>query len=164
MRLRTHHLLVAVPLLLSACGSGLQNSTEILGNRLQAQLGSQVQSGDVAITRKPDGAAVTLLRPSPGAELSERDQYLLASAIEGLIDPTLVQIQVTDTQPGPVGYEPPRVQATTAYFKSFAINATPLTAAPAGVPQGLTVDITVHCPPSHSAWNWGYNAPYPTCW
>lgn len=164
MRVRTHHLLVAAPLLVSACGSGLQNSTEVLGDRLQSRLAMPMQHGEVAITRKPDGASVTLLRPGYGSELTEQDQYILASTIEGLIDPTLVEIKVADTQSGPVGYQPLRVQATTAYFRSYAIYSSLANAAPPGVPPGLTVDITIHCPPSHSAWNWGYNEPYPTCW
>ena len=165
MRPRPAHALLLAPLMLAACGSGVQNSTSVLNQRLQTRLATPIQQGDVAVTRKVDGAAVTFLRPSGTTVLTEPEQYALASTVEGLIDPTLVEIKLANTL-APDGYiEQQQLLATQAYFKNYAINAYATPLAPiAGAPTGLTVDITVHCPPSHSSWNFTYDQRYPTCW
>jgi hypothetical protein len=157
--------LLAAPLLLAACsGSGVQNSARILDERLQERLAKPIADGQVALTPQADGATVTLLRPPPppNQDLDDRDRFILASTIEGLLDPSLMQVQVADTATPPT-MDQPRVRATTAYFQTYGIGATP-GATPTLAQQGLTIAITVHCPPSHDAWNWGYDEAYPTCW
>ncbi len=163
--------LLLAPLLLAGCGGtpDVRASTQTLNDRLQTRLAQPLAKGSVALTPEPDGARVTLLLPPPppapqsGQTLDEADGVILASVIEGLLDPSLLQVQVMDTAAAAGTVDQPRVRDTVGYFRTYRIDASAqMNPAPTS-PQGLTIAIAIHCPPSHGEWNWGYNEPYATC-
>ncbi len=171
--------LLLIPLLLAACGasSGMHRSTEVLQDRLATRLRPEVAGGQVALTRTSDGAQVTLVDPTlvppNGQPLDTRSRFVLASVIQGLLDPSLLQIAVLDPAPLPVDPDGGRVRSVTGFLQDFdlgpslrpAVAMQPVATGPGGAPAptGLTIAISLHCPNPAPALGWGYEQSYPTC-
>jgi len=170
-------LLLCPTILLSGCGSfsDLGSATRTLNQRLQAQLQPSIAAGQVALSPQRDGAQVTLLDPAlvpaNGQGLSTSGRFVLDGMVEGLLDPSLLQIVVTDPAAPGGGQNDARVQAVTQYLKFAALApalrpAAAPAAPPAGSapPKGLTIAISLHCPDPLPASGMGYGAAhYPTC-
>ena len=144
-------------LLVGACtSSGVGRSAQGLGQRLQTQLAPDLAAGQVTLAQLPDGAQVTLtdqaLFPNGGAELDDKGRYVLASVIEGLLEPRITRIEVTGSSDGYVGLQAARTRAVAQYFEDYGLGPTLLPTAaqqemPPGsassAPQGLTITINM---------------------
>lgn len=152
-------------LLLAGCGGAQQTARE-LDRRLQARLATDIAANHVTVTPLADGAQVTFLdQPSyiGSPDLDPRDTYLLSSVVEGLMDPTLMRIAVADTTPVPVGAYPSRAANATRFLQSYGLGPSLVQPAVVGTPPpGLTLTISVDCPPSGSATR-AYGTPIPSC-
>ncbi len=175
---RARHLVLLSSLLLpAACGSGRQHTVRVLDQRLQAKLASDVAAGNAVLQPLPDGARVTLLGTSlfPNDVKALTDKYpdTRASLIEGLLDPRLMQIHITDTVTMPDEQRDARILNVDQYFAANGLQATlrPATAPPpamaprqaAGAPAGLTITISVQCPNRHDGPGYGNGQSKPVC-
>jgi hypothetical protein len=161
LRLKTE-LLVAFlgpMLLVAACSSssGRDRTAQELGYRLQTQLVPDIAAGQAVLERLPDGTRVTLseqaLFPGGKAELDDKGRYVLASVIEGLVDPRLLRIEVEASPATPVSLQAAHVRAVTQYFKDYQLGPAlqestipqgmPSEAMGAAAPQGLTITVTI---------------------
>jgi hypothetical protein len=116
------------PLVLAVgCASGPPHSRAAreLGDRLQARLTPAIANGVAGLDRLPNGARVVLSDQvlfAPGsAALDERGRYLLASVMEGLLAPRLLQIDVTDAPGTPVSLHQARTQAVMQFLRDYEI-------------------------------------------
>src|SRR5512133_1781003 len=79
-------------------GCAAEQSPQNLGDRLQAELNPQLANGSVTLERLPDGARIALpdqtLFPAGGAELDAQGRFILASLVEALLAPALLQVEV----------------------------------------------------------------------
>lgn len=91
----------ALVLLVGGCAN--ENSPQNLGNRLQAELRPELANGSATLERLPDGARVTLpdqtLFPAGGAELDARGRFVLASLVEALLAPALLEVDIAGSAP-----------------------------------------------------------------
>jgi hypothetical protein len=93
-----------------------------------------------------------------------------ASVIEGLLDPTLMRIGVSDTSDSPAEVRNAQVRHVTDYFRSHLLESTlvpedlpgPPPATAAAAPAGVTIAIAVACPP-HGSSGYGSGAVSPAC-
>ncbi|WP_428490408.1 hypothetical protein [Rhodopila sp.] len=165
--------LLVLPLLLSACGwFGQAHTVRRLDDRLQQRLASDIASGNAALQPIPDGARVTLLGPSsfPVDEQALDDQRrdVRASVIEGLLDPSLMRIQLADTSALPAYQRDLRVRNMAQYLQLNGLGSTlqpapmPQTAPP-GSPPGLVIDVTLQCPPNRGGAGYGDGKSKPIC-
>jgi len=150
-------------LLVAACGSsGQQGTVRLLDSRLQVQLAPDIEAGNASLQTLPDGALVTLLGPSAfpfGTKASDSQQRdVRPSVVEGLLDPSLMRIQLADTSALPEAQRVERVQNMERYFVAYGLESTlqpalPTQAMPPGpasaAPAGLTITISVQCPERH---------------
>ncbi|MDR3533048.1 MAG: hypothetical protein P4L90_21125 [Rhodopila sp.] len=164
-------------LLVAACGpSGQQRTVQLLGERLQTELAPDIAANRAALQPLPDGAQVTLLGsslfPSGARALRDQETDVRASVVEGLVDPSLVQIGVTDTSALPADTRDTRVRNVTQYLEDFGLGASlqptaPSQAIPPGSaglgPAGLTLTISVQCPQRQGAAGYGTGAAEPAC-
>jgi len=145
-------------LLVGACSSsGVGRSAQGLGQRLQTQLAPDITAGQVVLEQLPDGAQVTLtdqsLFPNGGTELSDQGRYVLASVIEGLLEPRITRVEVAgSSSEGYVGLQAARTRAVTQYFEDYGLGPTLLPAvsqqemppgAASSAPQGLTITVRI---------------------
>jgi hypothetical protein len=159
------------PLLLAACGgSAQQRTTQLLDNRLADRLAPAVATGHVALQRLPDGARVTLLDPSmfpnDAQTLDGQGPDLRANVIEGLLDPRLMRVQVTDTSTLPPDQQALRVRNVAGYFIDNGLGPVLVapTAQPANAgPAGLRLTINVACPPPNGFIGYGDGTSKPVC-
>ena len=168
-----HAALLVLPLLLSACGwFGQAHTTRNLDNRLQQSLASDIASGNAALQPIPNGARVTLLSPSafPVDEQALEDQRrdVRASVIEGLLDPSLMRIQLADTSALPAYQRDLRVRNMAQYIQVNGLGSTLQPAPvqqtePPGAPPGLVIDVTLHCPPNRGGAGYGDGKSKPIC-
>lgn len=194
MRFQAHRLAVLLSpmLLVAACGSNVRHATRDLNDRLQTQLGTNIAAGQVAVRPLSTGAQVTLTDPvvfsNGGAGLDGRGQLVLASVVEGLLDPSLLQIQVADTRPTPANptlasaalaadpsqdsLQAARVHTVTQYLVEAGLGPAlqpPGTTPPTGVapgaigPAGLTFTIAVQCPDRSGPPGYGSGKKEPAC-
>src|SRR4051812_6616060 len=88
-------------ILLGACASDQQRSVEMLNRRLQTTLKPEIAENRVALQPLQDGAVVTLLDsaqlPDDVGAMDNRVRDPRASMIEGLLNPSLMQLFVADT-------------------------------------------------------------------
>jgi hypothetical protein len=138
-------------LLVVACTSG-NNSAANLGQRMQVLLASDIAAGRVGLEQLPDGARVTLpeqsLFPPGRGELDDRGRFLLASVIQGLLDPGILRIDVAEPAPSPAYLQGPRAGAVRQFFVDYGLGST---LQPAAVPQGsvdtapqdLTISVSI---------------------
>jgi hypothetical protein len=134
-----------------ACTSG-NNSAANLGQRMQVLLAPDIAAGRVGLEQLPDGARVTLpeqsLFPPGRGELDDRGRFLLASVIQGLLDPGILRIDVAEPAPSPAYLQGPRAGAVRQFFVDYGLGST---LQPAAVPQGsvdtapqdLTISVSI---------------------
>jgi hypothetical protein len=135
---------------IAACGSwwGPPDTAQDLGDRLQARLAPDIAAGRVALDRLPDGARVTLadqtLFASGGTALGGAGQTVLTGVIQGLIDPSLLRIAITDSAAAQGDGQGAQTQAVTQYFDEYGLGRT---LQPPGTgdasPQGLAITIRI---------------------
>lgn len=145
-------------LLMAGCGSGSQQVTEELGNRMQDRLAPQLATGQAGLVRLPDGVQVSLAEDSlfaPGsAQLTPAGSYVLAGVIEGLLAPSLLQIDVTETSPTTLALQQQRVQAIRNFLTDFQLGPQLQAAAlqpgtvPTAAPGARLLAITVRINPA----------------
>lgn len=178
MKLRAKCLvaLLSPLLLVAACASAEHHTAQRLDHRLQARLAPDIAAGNVALQPLPDGARVTLLGPSQFPNgvraLDNQQRDIRAGVIEGLLDPSLMRIQVADTSTMPEDQREARVHDVTQYFVDNGLGGTlqPITPlqppppAPAGAaPAGLTITVGVQCPQRHAEPGYGTRQSKPAC-
>jgi hypothetical protein len=104
----------------------------------------------------PDGARVTLpqqsLFPIGRAELDDKGRFILASVIQGLLDPGILRIEVADPPGTPVGLQTDQARAVTQYFEDYGLGRALQPSAPSQdlplgsvgtAPPGLTITVSV---------------------
>jgi hypothetical protein len=158
-------------LIVAACGpSPQQRTTRLLEQRLQAQLGPDIADGRVAMQELPEGARVTLLGsslfPNGPEALDDKEPDTRANVIGGLLDPSLMRVQVADSSALPADERAARVRNVENYFAANGLGQvlvpaaeTPATAGPAG----LTITIHVQCPPGNRRTDLPEGASMPVC-
>lgn len=172
---------LAPALLLTACGSGIGHATRDLDDRLQMRLAPDIASAQASLQPLPAGAQVVLAEPAAfstgGTELSQPGRDLLASVIEGLLDPRLLQIEVTDPatidsakiDPATTdSVQAARVRNVTQFFVDYGLGAS---LQPVASPQptvgssatGLTITINIQCPPPDHLSGYDSGRARPTC-
>ena len=146
-------------LTLACCGpSRQQRTTDLLDDRMQTQLASEIKAGRAVVQRLPDGARVTLLDSSmfPNDQKALDDQVpdVRADVIEALLDPSLMRVAVADTSTLPADQRDTRIRNVEDYFTDNGLGfvlvpaeTAPPAPGPAG-PAGLTITVSVHCPPT----------------
>jgi hypothetical protein len=135
-------------LLLAGCG--MQGETvRQLNARMQVGLAPQVAKQQASVQRLQDGTRVSLAEDSlfmPGsAVLSAQGQYVIASVIQGLMAPAVMEIEVTPPAATSPGLQQARVAAIRQFFTDYALGPQLLasvSAPAAAAPQALA--ITVH--------------------
>ena len=138
MRLQVGRLIALFFLMLFvvACTSG-NNSVANLGQRMQVLLAPDIAAGRVGLEQLPDGARVTIpeqsLFPPGRSELDDRGRFLLASVIQGLLDPGILRVDVAEPAPSPAYLQGPRAGAVRQFFVDYGLGST---LQPAAVPQG----------------------------
>jgi hypothetical protein len=165
--------IVLGPLLaVAACASGEQHTTQLLNDRLQAELAGDVAAGNAALQPLPDGARVTLLSTSPfpfpddQKALDAKVPDIRSNVIEGLLDPSLMRVQVMDSAVLTDRQRQARVLNVDQYFVAYGVGSTLDTASPAAAPSGpagLTIDIHVRCPPRDGWIEYGSGKSKPVC-
>jgi hypothetical protein len=162
-------LIVAPLVLLAACGASPQQRTaRLLDERMHTQLARQVAAGRAVVERLPDGVRVTVFDQSmfqnDARSLDDQSPDIRADVIEGLLDPSLMRVQVADTSTMPPQQRDLRVRNVEQYFVANGLGSilVPAEAAPAaGAPAGLAVTVGVQCPPAagHSGYSDGKSHP-----
>lgn len=143
-------------LVVVGCASASHRSAWHLENRLQTRLAPQIAAGQVGVQRLPDGVRVTLseqsLFPYGSAQLDDRGRYLLASVVQGLLDPRLLRVDVSEQSGTSTFLQQQRVRAVTEFIHHvevapellFAALATGMSAGPvASAPQPMAITVTV---------------------
>jgi len=167
--------LLIAPLVLVSCASDQQQSVNLLNRRLAVTMAPEIADNRVALQPLPDGAQVTLLDssslPDDVGALDNRTRDPRASMIQGLLDPSLMRIQVADTSDQPDYVREKRVQAFEHYMEEYRLGSTLQTAevpvaAPvegAAAPPGLAIAIHVDCP-HRTMWpGYGQGQSDPSC-
>jgi hypothetical protein len=173
MNSHARHLAVLLgPLLFLAGCSGGPTTTQRLDDRLLVLLTPDIAAGNATLEPLPNGARVTLLGPSrfPIDEraLDDQQRDVRASVVEGLLDPSLMQIQLADTSALPDAQRDMRVRNVARYFEAYELGSTlqpaaPPQAIPPGAPTGLTITINVQCPHWHDGDGYGDGRSRPVC-
>ena len=114
------------PLLpIAACAPGPDNVAEHLNERLQFHLAPQMTTSQAALETFPDGARVTLTDQSlfkPGsAELSDSGRYIIASVIEGLVEPSLLRIELAESPASSPYLRDQRLQTVTQFLSDYRL-------------------------------------------
>ncbi len=159
---------------LTSCASDKQRTVDLLNTRLQATMGVEIAANRVALQPQPDGATVTLLDssllPDDVGALDNRGRDPRASLIQGLLDPSLIRMQVADNAPQPAEVRATRVRNFVDYLQEYRlggiVQATDVPDAPpdAASPAGLAVTIHIVCPGGSTAWGYGTGQAMPDCY
>jgi hypothetical protein len=157
-------------LLLAACGSGQQHSVRLLDRRLEARLAPEIAAGRAVVQSTDTGARVTLLDTTPfptgPKALGDLDPDIRAEVIEGLLDPSLMRVQVSDTSALPPYQQEARVRKVQDYFTTNGLGqvlAPPGTPPQADGPAGLNITIDLQCPPPNGRTGYGDGRSLPVC-
>jgi hypothetical protein len=153
-----HALMLGPMLFLAACGSsGVNHATRDLGDRLQARLGPDIAAGHAVLQPLQTGDRVILPNSTvfePGrAELGDKGRDILASTIQGLLDPSLMRIEIADASATVDGMQTTRAQAVSQYFVAYGLGPSLRPAASPPAPplpanssaSGLAITIHVQC-------------------
>jgi outer membrane protein OmpA-like peptidoglycan-associated protein len=139
---------LALFLLLTGCADG--RLPRDLNGRLQRELAPELASGGATLEQLPDGARVTVadqtLFPTGGTALDTKGRLALASLVEALLAPALLQVDVA----GPAGTLPQARAAAVAEFlrdtqvapNLLFISLQQETPGGAAAPQATTVTVT----------------------
>jgi hypothetical protein len=138
-----------------ACASG-NNSAANLGQRMQVLLAPDIASGRAGLEQLPDGARVTLpqqsLFPTGRSELDDKGRFILASVIQGLLEPGILRIDIAAAPGTPVGLQTAQAQAVTQYFVDYGLGPSLQPSAPqqdmppgsvSTPPPGLTITVSI---------------------
>jgi hypothetical protein len=138
-----------------ACTSG-NNSAANLGERMQVLMAPDIAAGRAGLEQLPDGARVTLpqqsLFPVGRSELDDKGRFILASVIQGLLDPGILRIDIAASPGTPVGLQTAQARAVTDYFVDYGLGpalqpSAPQQDLPPGTvgtaPPGLTITVSV---------------------
>ena len=167
--------LLLFPGLLAACGLSPQSRTaRLLDNRLQTRLAQDISGGRAVVQPLADGARVTLLDPSPFPNnpmtLDDRRPDLRPEVIEGMLDPSLMRVQVADTTALPADRRETRVRNVQEYFTDNGLaevlqpSGLPAATSQAGAaPAGLNITISVYCPPADRTFGYTDGRSKPVC-
>jgi hypothetical protein len=149
-------LLSTMFLAVACASSGVNRSAQNLGQRLQVQLAPDAMAAGAVLERLPYGARITIpeqaLFANGGTELDDNGRYVLASVIEGLLDPRILRIEVAEAPEAGVGLQGARERAVTEYFQDYGLGQTLEPAIPqqaiepgsvSATPQGLTITVNV---------------------
>jgi hypothetical protein len=143
-------------LLLAGCASGPDQATEDLGNRLRGELAPEISDGRASVAQLQNGARVVLtdqaLFPRGGAALDDKGRYVLASVVEGLLDPRLLQIEVAEAAGTPAYLRAARTEAVHTFVEKALLPISwpyaPRQVVPAGpgsaAPQGMSITVAVN--------------------
>jgi hypothetical protein len=165
--------LLSLMLILVACSSGQQHTTQDLNDRMQAELAPDIGAGNVALQALPDGDRITLLGssqfPVNVRTLDDQLRDVRSSVVEGLLDPRLMRISVVDTSGLPPEQRQTRVNNVVRYFEAYGLAPSiqpappqqPLPAATA--PPGLIITVGVLCPHSYGEAGYGNGKADPMC-
>ncbi len=151
--------LLIAPLVLVSCASGQQQTVDLLNRRLAVTMAPEIAESRVALQPMPDGAQVTLLDssalPDDVGAMDNRTRDPRASMIQGLLDPSLMRIQVADNsgQPDYIQYRLGPIVHTSAAPGDATV-------AP---PPGLAIAIHVECPQRTSWPGYGQGQSDPAC-
>jgi outer membrane protein OmpA-like peptidoglycan-associated protein len=148
---------VAPLVLLPGCAA--QYPAQDLGDRLQSELAPQLSNGSAMLERLPDGARVTFpdqtLFPTGSAELDAKGQFVLASLVEALLAPALLQVDIAGPAATPAPVQQARAVAVTQFLHGIQVAPNLLftslrEAAPADgtAPQATMITVTL---PEHSS-------------
>jgi hypothetical protein len=165
-----HAVVISPLILLAACGSGPSHTTRLLDQRLNASLAADVAAGRATVQTLPDGDRVTLLGPSSFPDdaktLDDQTPDVRANVIEGLLDPTLMRVQVADTSTLPDYQRDVRVRNVAQYFVANGLGPVLVPsgsdAAPVGT-AGLVLTIHVDCPTPNGLIGYGDGRSHPVC-
>ena len=134
-------------LLMAACSS--VSPTQNLNARLQARLSPDIAAGHATLQPLPDGTQVLVidqaLFTAGGTELDDNGRFVLASVIQGLLDPRLMRIDIAASPGTPPYLQAARAQSVTRYFVDYGLGQTlvppavPVGAAPPGTSIGIHV-------------------------
>ncbi len=145
-------------LLIAGCASfsGIGCTAQVLEDRMQTQLKSDIAAGQVTLEQLPDGTRVTIveqsLYPDGRTELDDKGRNVLTKVIQALLNPALLQIAVADLPATQADLQGPRVQSVTQYFKDAGLEPALQPPAPqqetapdsAGTAaQGLTITVKI---------------------
>jgi flagellar motor protein MotB len=151
------HLLSRLSILLipAAFASGCSShpsTAQLLNHRLETSLAPDIAAGRVSLQQLPNGTRMVFadssLFAANSANLADGGRYALASAVEGLLDPSVTDVHIADSTPGPLNLQDARTQAVTQYFTQYGLDPMlqsrfPLVDAPAvpgsTSPSGLTI-------------------------
>lgn len=127
MRHRRLRLAISLtPILLAVgCASSSQRTAWELQNRLQARLTPGTANGRVGFEQLPDGVRVTVseqsLFPYDSAKLDDRGRNLLTNLVESLLDPRLLQIDVSEATATPLSLQQARISAVTQFIQAIQV-------------------------------------------
>jgi hypothetical protein len=162
---------LAPVLLLAACASSQQRTVNLLERRLEARLQPDIAAGRATVQPMPGASRVTLLddsRFSTGTmALDDKYPDPRSNVIEGMLDPSLMQVQITDTSNLPEEQRDERVRNVAAYFAANGLGAVLSTAdpaSPAASPAGLAITIGVMCPSNTDSYGYGSGRSTPACY
>jgi len=140
-------------LLVTGCAGLQQETVRQLNARMQIGLAPQVAQQQAGVQGLKDGTQIMLAEDTlfaPGsAVLSARGQFILASVIEGLMAPPLMQIEVTPSAATSPYLRQARVAAVRQFFTEYALGPQLVASGPApnpAAPQSFA--ITVHVLPT----------------
>jgi hypothetical protein len=148
----TRLIIYLAPLLILGCTA--ERSAGNLGDRLQAELGSELANGRASLERLPDGARVTFgdqtLFPTGGAELDAGGRFALTSFVEALLAPALLQVDVAGPSGTPGPLQQARANTVTQFLHDIQVAPNLLfislqeASPPAGAaPQATTITVTL---------------------
>lgn len=147
--LRGWRMAAAAGSVLLVAGCGMQDETVgQLNARMQIGLAPQLARQQAGVQRLKDGTQVTLSEDAlfaPGsAVLSAQGQFILASVIESLMAPPLMQIAVTPSAASSLYLQQARVAAVREFFTDYALGPqlVAVSVPNPAAPQSLA--ITVH--------------------
>ncbi len=157
----------------AGCGaSGQRGVVGSLDDRMQARLAADIAAHQAVLQPLPDGARVTLLGssmfPTGVKTLADHPPDVRANVIEGLLDPALMRVAVSDTSAASADQREQRIRNVSQYFVENGLGSTLVDGGadvlPAGSgPGGLTITITVQCPERHGGPGYGDGKSNPSC-
>lgn len=148
------------PILLAVgCASSSQLTAWELQNRLEARLTPETANGRVGIEPLPDGVRVTVseqsLFPYGSAQLDDRGRNLLTNLVESLLDPRLLQIDVSEAAATSPSLQQARISAVTQFIQAIQVapqlvfvNVQQSMPAAGAAPEVLAITVTVGARPN----------------
>ena len=140
-------------LLAAACTSSPNAGSVAAGltQRLDMRLAPELASGQATLQQLPDGARVTLadgvLFPGGGVTLDGKGRYTVASVIQGLLEPSLLRIDIAGASAAPGAVQDLQARTVSAFFENYGIKvSTPSSPvspyiAPAAPVSGIAITI-----------------------